>query len=839
MLRRLFVILMLFIDVVLYGNINTGLTFLSHSVNQDVRTSLDLTPDETFNFSPGFSVEFELKLDSAFHAYGYVFRIISNEVSCLDFVTNINAKSMIFVFMKDEQPFHSINFQNIQEGKWMKVKAVFSGDSISCSIDSYSQTIPYSFKSMKNMKVYFGKNNHPVFHTTDVPPMTIRKLVVRNHRGEIIRNWEMQRHNKNEVYDEVKNGKAIVKNGIWEIDKHLKWKKIQSISVVEQNAQIAYDSAQARIFIATHDSLVIYNTANDTIIKTKTKAGAPFMYGGSQMLYDEKHNQLISYSIQYPEFVLYDFEEMKWSNEFTEELPPIQHHNRIIDKETNQLIVFGGYGNHQYKALLACHDLDSGQWKSKDLSAHIAPRYLSAMGYLGDGELLVIGGYGNSSGKQENLPRNLYDIHKINFKKQETELLAEIPNLKDVIAFSNSMIVEKEEQKLYALTYDNMKYNSSISLISVDWSNLEIKTLGDTIPYRFLDTESFCDLFLCRKTSTIYAIILHKKEYSEQYVVDIYSLAYPLIAAEEVLQVPKPDTTKFFYYLAVTIFLLLLILGLCLLYYKRRKKSKRKNNNIPSQNFNPIPSHKKESAILLFGGFQVFDKEGNDITDSFTPILKQIFLFLLLNSVKGKQVTSEKLDEVFWFGMDKQSASNNRSVNIRKLRIILEKIGDIKVSNKSSYWSVSLGDKIVCDYKEVMLHMESLKEDKKIVPQVIEHVLELASGGLLLPNLNAEWADNYKSEYTDLIADVLIKATTKPEIENDSKLLLQITNMILLHDSIDEEAMRTKCQVLFKMGQKSASKQCYDKFVAEYTRILDAVPNMEYEDVLSDIKKID
>ena len=54
------------------------------------------------------------------------------------------------------------------------------------------------------------------------------------------------------------------------------------------------------------------------------------------------------------------------------------------------------------------------------------------------------------------------------------------------------------------------------------------------------------------------------------------------------------------------------------------------------------------STVKLLGGFQVFDKEGVDITDNFTPIVKQILLYLLLNTVKdGKKVTSEKLDKPF------------------------------------------------------------------------------------------------------------------------------------------------------------------------------------------------
>ena len=47
------------------------------------------------------------------------------------------------------------------------------------------------------------------------------------------------------------------------------------------------------------------------------------------------------------------------------------------------------------------------------------------------------------------------------------------------------------------------------------------------------------------------------------------------------------------------------------------------------------PTEQKVSSVLLLGGFQVFDKQGGNITGDFTPTLKQLFLFLLLNTIKN------------------------------------------------------------------------------------------------------------------------------------------------------------------------------------------------------------
>lgn len=47
---------------------------------------------------------------------------------------------------------------------------------------------------------------------------------------------------------------------------------------------------------------------------------------------------------------------------------------------------------------------------------------------------------------------------------------------------------------------------------------------------------------------------------------------------------------------------------------------------------------------------------------------------------KGNNFT--KIGRDFWFDMSKTSAANNRRVNIRKLRLILETVGEVQIVNK-------------------------------------------------------------------------------------------------------------------------------------------------------------
>lgn len=129
-----------------------------------------------------------------------------------------------------------------------------------------------------------------------------------------------------------------------------------------------------------------------------------------------------------------------------------------------------------------------------------------------------------------------------------------------------------------------------------------------------------------------------------------------------------------------------------------------------------IIKEKPISCIRLLGGFQVFNRTGEDITGSFSLITRQLFVFLLLHSIKdGKGTTSQKIDEVFWFGMDKASATNNRSVNIRKLRLILKEIGDITLVNENSYWHLDIGKEITCDYYDAINTINYIKRRKVLV----------------------------------------------------------------------------------------------------------------------------
>lgn len=813
-----------------------GLTFRSHEVNKDERTKADFTFNNPIHLTSGFTLEFDLKLRYSPHSYGYVFRLIENDTASLDMTSYIGENRINFILndVKGTQAFSEYKFdRNSFENRWVKVKIRIAKDSIFYSLGEKNAAMRSSFSNSAAYKILFGANNHRNFYTSDVPPMSIRNLIIRDKHGNIVRNWNLSKHGAGVVYDEKVQAEANIYNGIWELDKHAEWNKEVSFRLSAGNPQIAYDSINRCVFAATKDSLFIIDIGNKTIRRIKVE-GEPFVGASSQLIYDYGSNSLISYNIDQPELLYFDFEKQRWDGHISNGVIKIQHHNRFINTEMNELVVFGGYGFYKYSAVLATRNLSVNNWVYTDLINEITPRYLASMTYLGKNKILIFGGYGSSTGVQEEAARNLYDLYEIDTQTKKCIKLGEIADMQAHLTFGNSMVVDPRTKRIYTLGYRNDVYKSYLNLYEINMSDMSYRMLADSVPYHFQDTESFCDMFLY-KDKSLYSIVSQKTDDGDM-AISIYSLLFPPLAKSDILQEREESNSIMFS--VITILVITLAGIVFFIFYKKCRQRNEERVVIRPINREmgilPFTQKKNISSILLFGGFQVFDTTGNDITASFTPVIRQMFLIILLESnTSGKGITSERLDETFWFDMDKNKATNNRNVNISKLRLLLQDIGEIKLQKNGNYWQVLLGEDVFCDYIATLPILNNYKNVESIDKFIAEKVVDLTSSGVLLPNIIAEWVDKFKSGYSILLIDFLLKYAVQDSSQKDLKFLVKLADVILSHDDIDEDAIRIKCRSLYKLGQKGLSKQSYDKFHSAYINILGEEPKLTYEMIIT------
>ena len=229
-----------------------GLYFSSHEVIQDKRTSLNLTPNSFFKIANNFSIEFEANFRQDDGYYGYIFRLLGEDETNIDFVSNLASSTLNFWLVYKEQTLVSFQWEQlpgVSYDEWVKIKfdIDITTSQISLSINDIKQktTLPESFQT-DFFNLVFGASHYQNFISMDVCPMSIRDIRIFNN-NELHRYWKLAKHINNKVYDEVEKAEAIVSNPIWIIDRHVKWRKIKEIQV---NGLIGstHDELNRRVF---------------------------------------------------------------------------------------------------------------------------------------------------------------------------------------------------------------------------------------------------------------------------------------------------------------------------------------------------------------------------------------------------------------------------------------------------------------------------------------------------------------------------------------------------------------------------------------------------------------
>ncbi len=822
------------------GDISSGLYFSSHEVVQDKRTSLHLTPDHPLVFNKQFRISFDARFRHGDGYYGLICRVIGNENTNIDLLSNTGSENANFWLVYKDQILFSYSLKEIPEsdfGKWIKIFVDFDlkDNLLTASFNGIKKTKKVTELSMlKDFDIIFGACTNPKFQSTDVAPMTLNNVVISDNDNKVIRNWKLEKHAQSAVYDEIQKDVATVQNGTWLIDRHLKWTKIVSMKIPKL-VGMAKNPDEGLVYFIGRTKLFVYSIQNHTVDTIPYNEGCPFNNYYNYFIYNPISRKLLSYDFSENFINEFDFVSREWKqSSFEYKEPDLAHHNVVISPVNGDLYTFGGYGHYKYKSKVMHFLPQEGQWQSQDISDKIFPRYLSAAGLYDKDNWLIFGGYGSKSGRQEVLPEFYYDLYSYNFKTGKATKLQEYKSPDIPFVPCEALVKNPKSNSFYTLVYNTSNFTTSLHLTEFKIDEPEYTVYPDAIPYDFSDIESWCMFFLNQKSSSLVTVTAHEDE------VAIYTLAYPALAYSDVEQASIIPNNWIIWLLSGIVAIGLLFLSLKIF----RKKVKPvfvkryfKNNVLPeSLDIVSLSAakHVSKSSIYFLGGFQIFDKDGNDISSAFTPTLKQLFIVILLSTVKnGRGISTNKLNETLWFDKSDDSARNNRNVSISRLRTILDKVGEIDIDQESSYWRVNMQG-VHCDYIELTNLSQRFREPNSSLSEVeIQHFVQVAYRGELLPEFQIDWLDEFKADFSNMILDTLFDFSNLPEIKGNLSLLNHIAECILKFDSLNEDAIALKCSTLYKLGKKGLAKAAYDSFARDYPNLLGTAYPVSFNDIIN------
>jgi two-component SAPR family response regulator len=721
----------------------------------------------------------------------------------------------------------------IHANMWTHFRISFqhSKNQIAVTWNNQTLTTPLDLSDLNNFRFFFGVTDFKKFATTDAPPLVLRNVSL-SENSVLIRKWPLKNHNVTEAYDSIAGARSVVKNPTWLIDRHTGWMARQRFTT-GRFSSVAFNSDSALVYVTDEKNLYVYDLTNEKVA-IKSVKGTPVHTDANQLLCVKETGQLINYDLFFNKFLVFDFTNNNWKNsDTTYHEPDKWHNNKFYNPIDSAVYVFGGYGHFTYYNQFFKHDNSRNTWVPVDTDGSVPPRYLAASGIQqSNNHVLIFGGYGSLSGKQELSPQSFYDLYSFDLKSHEVKKIRDYdaPDKTEDITFSNSLIVNEEENCFYVLSYPKNKYKGQIKLRKYALDRNESTVLADSIPFVFHDEDSFCDLFYSKESNELIAVTAHKEK--KGYEVEFHSINYPPLQLQEARQSMQPEKDNAATYIAVIGFL---IVGGLIIYYFARKKKVTKTTVQERVLFVPQPDEQQKlvSSVLFFGGFQIFDKNGNDVSSKFTMTLKELFVLIVLHSVKfEKGVSATTIQEYLWPDKDEVSARNNRNVNIKKLRTLLADVGGITIENNNSYLKLTMESHIFCDYQMVY---QMLSRDTRNIPEQdkINVIIANVKRGSLLPNLQTSWLDNYKSDISNLIIDTLIEYSQKLDANKDDKLLLEIADAVFMYDTINQEALKIKCSVLNKKGKYSLAKTWYDHFAREYQKLYAEDYPRTFEEVIS------
>ena len=794
------------------ADFDNGLLFKSYEVSPSERTSLIFPsdPERPLTFSDSLEVSFLLQVNLDLGRYGYILRTILNNSESVDVLLYTPYREPTSICATGDH--ENLIRIPISGDRWQKIRLVLknSDGTTAAFLNGLNVAAIKCTSCPVSATLCFGKNNIGYFVTNDVAPMTIKDLTIARDGGR------PEFFKLDDISSLSKNAKipAAAENPVWKKNLNSHWNliwraKLPSVSY------ICPDSERSVVYIISDKQVTAYDLRRLSASQWDTAKDIRIHLIDNDFVI-LKDGTLAYHDIDSRELIKFDRTCHDWERD-----NPIAKHsahlhdNLIYHRASGNFIEMFGYGQYRYSNNLLVWNPEDGSSFSTVIP-ELGPRYMAAAG-IRDDKIYIFGGRGNTQGAQE-LGTKIYgDLVEIDMNDFSAKVIwSENTNNTEVAAAD--LLFERNKDSFLTLCYNPSEYKTCLQLRRYDMDG-SYESLGESLPYNFLDIESEARLVFNEHTQCYYAFITQKED-DNTFSVCAYSILSPVLASED----QGRSSNKALPWIWAALGVLLTAVAIVFKKYPAKKTSEESleaaEEAIGTKAEEPIGP-----GIHLLGVFKVISADGVDISANFSPLMKQILCILILNSGSKQGISNANLKEALWFDKSDESYHNNKGVMIKKIRLFLEQVdpGLVIVSNKGC-WSLE-DQNGKCDYLTAM--------DTLLSPSVQpKDIMKTAVLGNLLTDMHFEWLDAYKSQYENLVIGKLEAIPVSTIDEESARQAIYWADAMLAFDSLDEDSIRVKCRALIALKRNGTAKRVFENFREYYRQTLDEEFDENFNDFL-------
>lgn len=838
---------------------NDGLYFYSHSYPTEKRTTLVLNNGEQIKVKNMFSLSFTMDLRGDEALFGNIFCINTNDGKHIDGIISVSSEGIAKPGLVIDNKQHYIN-HDIKGEKNINVNITLDTENnkIIYNYRNHKIIINTDLSHTKSASILFGMHRNDANYV-DVAPINVRDVnITINNKEKFF--WELRQHEKSISYDKISQAPATATNGHWILDDHINWKTKLTYKSKDK-VQVIFNPTDNIFYIVDNKSVRSYSPETNKLQTIEVKGGYRAIMYSNYIGYNAIDKDLYTYNVKDNLVSHFNFNTGRWSNDrFIADEPGGINHSWAMLNDT-VAYMFGGYGFYRYQNSLWRINPKTGDISKLNYSPQVAPR-TGAASTIVDSKLYVFGGYGNEAGEQELPFHYYYDLICIDLNTLKAETVWSTDGEQQGTSFqlASEMIYNSEDSTFYVATTYKSGRIIKISLNKPGWT-VVTENITDDLSYK----DMTFNLYRSDKENKLYVVINRRLNNLEHHI-KICSISLPLQDEDLIVNASndrKDSNNRWLWWL-----LLIIPAAGIFIYYMRRTHSnngkftfvEKPETNTPAppnvKTDTPeteMPANTSETAaendklednekepvkyynptggyISILGKFVVKDSNGEDITALFTRRTRNLLLMLLLHSEKSsKGIEIHQLDETLWQEMDDESARNNRNVYMRKLRVLLEKVGTINVVNDKIHYHMNLGDNVFFDYHEALVMMNSMEynDDNETTARTLELLFE----GPLLPNYSYEWLDKFKADYSNTVISLLTRQLNNNLQNGNDSMALKIAETIIMHDPFSDKALATQCSILCRRHKKGIAKNVYDNFCKNYETCIGEKYHLNFTEV--------
>lgn len=633
----------------------------------------------------------------------------------------------------------------------------------------------------------------------------------------------------NEVHDST--GKVIgnIVNPVWLINRSYHWKPLlQYYSTTPAGFIMATDKQQFHIY--NHDSVLSYDIYQRNIEKRPYAAqsgsfpirlGMNFYYANDIAYVYELDNEKTFIAQM-------NVKEQSWHiiNKDGINLQ-LHHHCGIYDSIRNRFIFFGGYGNRKYSQNFFCYNIKQSYWQQLHFSGDsITPRFFAGITVSNDNKYAYIyGGKGNETGDQNAGITYYNDLYQLDLSKQTITKLWDKKHNVNVVPVRD-MIVSKDKKYLYLLAYAEYKVQTHLKLFRLSIANGECEALGDSIQLTSEEIATNANLYFNPKLNEFYCVIQEFAKYGETNT-RVYSLSNPPVRLADIEYYNKHEASN----LNIIFFICggIIVITSTLFFYRKKWKTLPQNDNTDLEGPLSVSSYipKAESdikietfkihknVIRLFGPFTVIDRNERDITYMFSPKIKNLFLFILINSVKQEGVLSADLNHLFWPDKSDDKIKNLKNVTINHLRKVLQELDGIELTHQKGYFKLIVYKECYCDFYKFVQLTENIDMPKLQQEQFAE-LYSILTYGKFLATTDFPLFDHSKQQIETFVIPLLSGQIKSYYQDKRYAEVIHMCTILSQLDPLSEITMIYTVCTYKQQGNVNKALQAYARFIKEY-----------------------